>query len=314
MDRLQRLRSGLQQHSQRNQLSLRFLLLLRRLLRHQDNLAGGQIFQNQHLLHKPSLAMPLFRSIPRKSSSRRRPFRSIMTRVRCSSGLSTINPASRCCDRSQYTITGIAWYQPLGIPAPVAQAKPGNTFSLDQYNRNVFSIRLVSASWQSCSGCTGAAGQYVRSAQYPAGQQHYGNGLVQHLSRSAPVAIAQAGFSFVPFNTKQVVTVQVAFDPFVKKKHASKRRRLEDDLLRQELEIKYKRRLAIEEAFWPPTTYELPPYKLPEHVKPAPDVSDLANVIMQVQQMRAAQAKQQDEEDEKALLELLKREYGIEDV
>ena len=72
--------------------------------------------------------------------------------------------------------------------------------------------------------------------------------------------------------------------------------------------------MAIEEAFWPPTTYELPPYKLPEHVKPAPDVSDLANVIMQVQQMRAAQAKQQDEEDEKALLELLKREYGIEDV
>ena len=34
----------------------------------------------------------------------------------------------------------------------------------------------------------------------------------------------------------------------------------------------------------------------------------------QVQQMRAAAAKQQDEEDEKALLELLKREYGIEDV
>jgi hypothetical protein len=210
------------------------------------------------------------------------------------------------------TITGIAWFQPLGISAPVAQAKPGSTFV--PFNTTQITNTVTAFGWyQPLSVAAKIATAQQGNTFVPFNTRQInsivGIGWYQNLSRPAPVAIAQAGFSFVPFNTKQVVTVQVAFDPFVKKRSKPKR-----DRLRDELEIKYKRRLAIEEAFWPPTTYELPPYKLPEQVKPAPDVSDLANVIMQVQQMRAAQAKQQDEEDEKALLELLRREYGIEDV
>ncbi len=206
----------------------------------------------------------------------------------------------------------MAWHQPLGIAAPVAQAKPGNIFT--PLNTTQITNFVTAFGWYQPLGRPAPVAQAQQGNTFvPLNTRQVnsitGIGWYQNLSRPAPVAIAQVGFSFVPFNTKQVVTVQVAFDPFVKKRSKPKR-----DRLRDELEIKYKRRLAIEEAFWPPTTYELPPYKLPEHVKPAPDVSDLANVIMQVQQIRAAQVKQQDEEDEKALLELLKREYGIEDV
>jgi hypothetical protein len=103
-----------------------------------------------------------------------------------------------------------------------------------------------------------------------------------------------------------VVVVTLGTD-WVKKQRRKKRH----DPLRQELEVKYKRRQAIEEAFWPPTTYELPEYILPENVKPAPDVSDLAKLIMQIQAMHA---KQRDLDDEEDLMKLLRDEYGIKDV
>ena len=146
-----------------------------------------------------------------------------MTRDRCSSGLSTINPASRYCDRSRSRRTrslGLLGINRLVFLLQLHRQNPAIYLrrSIQRRSPTRLPLSVGISPFQACSGCTGAAGQYFVPLNTRQVNSITGIGWYQNLSRSAPVAIAQAGFSFVPFNTKQVVTVQVAFDPFVKKK------------------------------------------------------------------------------------------------
>ena len=86
----------------------------------------------------------------------------------------------------------------------------------------------------------------------------------------------------------------------------AKKKKKTYDAAQEERETKYKRRKAIEEAIWPPTTYSLPEYKLPERVK-IPELGDLPGIMMMARANRIQASKRQlDQEDEDDLLNILK--------
>jgi hypothetical protein len=85
-----------------------------------------------------------------------------------------------------------------------------------------------------------------------------------------------------------------------------KRRKPAYDAAADELEIRRKRREAIEFAFHPPVEYSLPDLALPPRPAPPPNVDDLAKAILQAQQMaeqhKLAMDLQQDDDDLEQIL------------
>jgi hypothetical protein len=93
---------------------------------------------------------------------------------------------------------------------------------------------------------------------------------------------------------------------FVKKK----RRKPAYDAAADELEIRRKRREAIEFAFHPPVEYSLPDLALPPRPAAPPNVDDLAKAILQAQQQaeqhkRAMDLQQDDDDLEQILKDIL---------
>ena len=107
------------------------------------------------------------------------------------------------------TITGIGWHQSLATAAPVAQPQAGSSFV--PFNTPQVS-GVVPQGWQTIQSAAPAravinGGPSLTFAVAPFAVPS--QGWQTQLSTAPPVAKAQQGFAFVPFDTKQINTVDI---------------------------------------------------------------------------------------------------------